>query len=210
MCGRRGRESTRAASRARAGAAPPARARRSPGGSGAGSPHARTIARSIASARLASISCPQTARSTAWATVGRREGTEAVQAPDRRAEQRVVAEALGELRRVGVQREHEPQQLERLLVRRAQDDEAVRPLPRLPAAAARQRRLERRAPVGHQVQAVRPAWSDDVLDHRPAPYSCDLMGLADAISSALAPAEVRPLHGDDGADRVDDRPGHRR
>ena len=118
---------------------------------------------------------------------GAAQGTKAVQAPDRGAEQRVVSEALGELRRVGVQREHEPQQLERLLVRRAQDDEPVRPLPRLPAAAARKRRLERRAPVGHQVQAIGPAWSDDVLDHRPAPYSCP-MGLPDIPGRLRLPA----------------------
>jgi hypothetical protein len=32
------------------------------------------------------------------------------------------------------------------------------------------------------MQTVRPARSDDILDHRSAPYSCALMGLADAIS----------------------------
>ena len=36
------------------------------------------------------------------------------------------------------------------------------------------------------------------------------MKLADSISLALAPAQVRPLHGDDGADRGDDRARHRR
>ena len=149
---------------------------------GAGSPHARTIARSIASARRASISWPQTARSTRVCDGRAAERAKAVQVPDRRAEQRVVAEAARELGRVGVQREHEPQQPERLLVGRAQDDEPVGALPRLPAAAARKRRLERGAPVGHQVQAVRPARSDDVLDHRPAPYSCPRMRLADRIS----------------------------
>src|SRR6185436_12776986 len=102
---------------------------------------------------------------------GAAQWAQPVQVPDRRAEQRVVAEALCELGRVGVQCEHETQQRQRLLVRGAEDDQPVRPLPRLTVPAARERLLERRATVGHQMEAVGPARSDDVLDHRSAPYS---------------------------------------
>ena len=44
---------------------------------------------------------------------------EAVEIPDRLAEQRIAPEPVDERRRVGLEREHEPQEHERLLVRRA-------------------------------------------------------------------------------------------
>ena len=92
-----------------------------------------------------------------------------------------MAETPRELGRVGVESEAEAQQRQRLLVRRAEDDEPVAALPGLSAGAAGERLLELAA-VRHQVQAVGPARSDDVLDHRLAPYSCVLMRLADRIS----------------------------
>ena len=100
---------------------------------------------------------------------------------DRPAEQRIRAEAAPELRRVVVEREHEAEELDPGLVRRAQRHRPVAPLPREPAAAAGKRALEDVA-ARAQPQRVRPDRPDDCLDHRIRPYCCALMRLVDAIS----------------------------
>ena len=82
----------------------------------------------------------------AWATVGAAQRPQAVQAPDRRSEQRVVAEAAGELGRVGVEREQKRSSSSPSSSGARRSDEPVRALPRLPAAAAGKRRLERSRP----------------------------------------------------------------
>ena len=179
-CGRRGRASRRVRSPARAGGAAPATGSRStPASARARRTRERSPARSASAPRLDQLAAD---RAEERPRHGRRpQRAQAVQVPKRRAEQRVVTEAAAELGRVGVEGEHEAQQLEPLLVRCPQQHVSVRALPGLAAPAARQRRLERAA-VGHQVQAVGPGRSDDVFDHRLAPYCSLQMRLTDAIS----------------------------
>ncbi len=88
-----------------------------------------------------------------------------MQPADRPAEQRVAPEALDERGRVGVECEHEAEQDKRLLVGRAQPHEAVGALPRGAVATAGQRCLMEVAAVRAQAEPVRPARSDDVLEH---------------------------------------------
>ena len=113
---------------------------------GAGSPIARMMARSIASARRASISWPQIARSTACATVAQAQRPEPVQrrgstgrAADRAgtgAANSVVSASSASMKRSSSRP---------ALVGRLQQRRAVAPLPGPAGAAARQRRLVRSA-----------------------------------------------------------------
>ncbi len=115
-----------------------------------------------------------------------------------------MPEAAAELGRVGVEREAEAQQLEPLLVRRPQHDDARRERcqawPRPPPGSG----VSNGPAVRHQMEAIGPARSDDVLDHRFAPYCSLQMRLTDAISLRSRRRKFAPLHGDDGADRGDD------
>ena len=84
--------------------------------------------------------------------------------PRGRADERVAREALVELARVVVEREHETGLGEPHLVRRADDDAAVRPLPGRGEQTARKPPRPDAAP-GHEPEPVRPGRRDDVLDH---------------------------------------------
>ena len=88
------------------------------------------IRRSIARAVRESISCPQSARSSACATVATRSTRRPCRCRDRSLEQLVVLEAAQELGVVVVEREHPAQALDGLLARPAHDDRAVAPLRR--------------------------------------------------------------------------------
>ena len=119
-----------------------ARAPRSPRAVGAGSPIARRIPRSIASARLASISWPQIARRSACATVARRSGRSPcrrrIDGPSsgsfrKRCENSVVSASSARQKRSSSSPSSSG-------ARRL--DEPVGALPRLAATAAGQRLLE--------------------------------------------------------------------
>ena len=151
---------------------------------GGSSPAARTIARSISSARRAWISCPHTARRVACATVALRRGLRPAEREHRRPEQRVAREAAVKLARVVVEREARSAPPRP----RGSHDARTRPSRRAPAApppTAPRAAAPRQCSVAHrQPQRVRPGGPERGVDH-----SRSLVAVAERVRLKPDPAD---------------------
>ena len=136
-----------------AASAPPATAAPAPPGSAGSRRTPGSPTRSISRARRDWISCPQIARSAAWATVARSGRAQTAERADRRAEQWIAREAPVELARVVVEREQEARFVDRALAGRANETAPVVELARLGPAPLRQLRLPGLGP-GRELQGV--------------------------------------------------------
>ena len=214
-CGRAGRASTRALRREPE--PPQLRGRERARSPRASAPARRTragSARSIARARRRLDQLAADRAQHARARPSRsRSGRRPCELADRRAEQRVGAEAADELGRVVVEREHEAEQLQPCLVAarggRGRRRGAATPSPVPPPGSARLGTRRRRALSRRRVQARR-GLTTSPRSPRIRPYCCALMRLADAISLRSRRRKFGALPGDDAADGGDDRARRRR